>query len=165
MGIKTVEEVLQVAVVKIDRNWKEVVEEIWRTSRPGVHSRPPLEDIMSIDSPIGDFSGVTFKMRVPILLRELLFSLKEYTAWSTSSRVDNIMESWSVIHPDYIPDETIRKFYPVQIEKSKERLLKGVEAGQSQDEYRQNLPVSYICLLYTSPSPRDRQKSRMPSSA
>src|SRR5665213_1435421 len=26
-------------------------------------------------------------------------------------------------------------------------------------------PVLYICLLYTSPSPRDRQKSRMPSSA
>ena len=25
--------------------------------------------------------------------------------------------------------------------------------------------LSYICLLYTSPSPRDRQKSRMPSSA
>ena len=24
---------------------------------------------------------------------------------------------------------------------------------------------SFICLLYTSPSPRDRQKSRMPSSA
>ena len=26
-------------------------------------------------------------------------------------------------------------------------------------------PKLYICLLYTSPSPRDRQKSRMPSSA
>ena len=25
--------------------------------------------------------------------------------------------------------------------------------------------IDYICLLYTSPSPRDRQKSRMPSSA
>ena len=25
--------------------------------------------------------------------------------------------------------------------------------------------VNYYCLLYTSPSPRDRQKSRMPSSA
>ena len=24
---------------------------------------------------------------------------------------------------------------------------------------------AYSCLLYTSPSPRDRQKSRMPSSA
>ena len=27
------------------------------------------------------------------------------------------------------------------------------------------LNVYYDCLLYTSPSPRDRQKSRMPSSA
>ena len=25
--------------------------------------------------------------------------------------------------------------------------------------------ILFICLLYTSPSPRDRQKSRMPSSA
>ena len=25
--------------------------------------------------------------------------------------------------------------------------------------------LDYVCLLYTSPSPRDRQKSRMPSSA
>ena len=25
--------------------------------------------------------------------------------------------------------------------------------------------AGYLCLLYTSPSPRDRQKSRMPSSA
>ena len=27
------------------------------------------------------------------------------------------------------------------------------------------LPTTITCLLYTSPSPRDRQKSRMPSSA
>ena len=27
------------------------------------------------------------------------------------------------------------------------------------------ITTSNICLLYTSPSPRDRQKSRMPSSA
>ena len=26
-------------------------------------------------------------------------------------------------------------------------------------------PMDGVCLLYTSPSPRDRQKSRMPSSA
>ena len=25
--------------------------------------------------------------------------------------------------------------------------------------------MSYVCLLYTSPSPRDRTRSRMPSSA
>ena len=33
-------------------------------------------------------------------------------------------------------------------------------------EYKKTeLEISEICLLYTSPSPRDRQKSRMPSSA
>ena len=30
---------------------------------------------------------------------------------------------------------------------------------------RHDLIVSYICLLYTSPSPRDVEESRMPSSA
>ena len=29
----------------------------------------------------------------------------------------------------------------------------------------QHTSASLICLLYTSPSPRDREKSRMPSSA
>ena len=35
-------------------------------------------------------------------------------------------------------------------------------AGPTVADY---LAVQNICLLYTSPSPRDRQKSRMPSSA
>ena len=35
---------------------------------------------------------------------------------------------------------------------------KGIKPRFTRDYYR-------ICLLYTSPSPRDRQKSRMPSSA
>ena len=35
--------------------------------------------------------------------------------------------------------------------------------GQSRDELLGK--KMWICLLYTSPSPRDRQKSRMPSSA
>ena len=33
------------------------------------------------------------------------------------------------------------------------------------DEYKDKAGFYYACLLYTSPSPRDRQKSRMPSSA
>src|SRR5678810_350745 len=32
-------------------------------------------------------------------------------------------------------------------------------------ELRNAMDLCIICLLYTSPSPRDRQKSRMPSSA
>ena len=47
--------------------------------------------------------------------------------------------------------------------------------GQKVQQHRKNMVVEqlkaqqqanrYTCLLYTSPSPRDRQKSRMPSSA
>ena len=37
-----------------------------------------------------------------------------------------------------------------------------VEAHQNQ---KRDEGVPYICLLYTSPSPRDRTRSRMPSSA
>ena len=33
------------------------------------------------------------------------------------------------------------------------------------DEKKKEVVGPIICLLYTSPSPRDRQKSRMPSSA
>ena len=36
---------------------------------------------------------------------------------------------------------------------------------ESIKETLKRLKVKRICLLYTSPSPRDRQKSRMPSSA
>ena len=38
-------------------------------------------------------------------------------------------------------------------------------AGQGQNPARQAAIMAGFCLLYTSPSPRDRQKSRMPSSA
>ena len=48
-----------------------------------------------------------------------------------------------------------------------------IDVGQSEQfglksilEANPDLPVYiWTCLLYTSPSPRDRQKSRMPSSA
>ena len=33
------------------------------------------------------------------------------------------------------------------------------------DYHNNKFDRDYVCLLYTSPSPRDRQKSRMPSSA
>ena len=58
---------------------------------------------------------------------------------------------------------------------SREMALKGGDEGKVIDlekpEESQILKLilenadPHICLLYTSPSPRDRQKSRMPSSA
>ena len=36
---------------------------------------------------------------------------------------------------------------------------------QELDKKLKNKSMYYICLLYTSPSPRDKRQSRMPSSA
>ena len=44
-----------------------------------------------------------------------------------------------------------------------EDLCEGAKIGTTSP--RRKAQLLYICLLYTSPSPRDRQKSRMPSSA
>ena len=42
----------------------------------------------------------------------------------------------------------------------------GVRCGEFEvSTERRDTDYNYSCLLYTSPSPRDRQKSRMPSSA
>ena len=53
--------------------------------------------------------------------------------------------------------------------KSYEKILGGKGINQSIAIQRAGGDVKHIgfigCLLYTSPSPRDRQKSRMPSSA
>ena len=40
-----------------------------------------------------------------------------------------------------------------------------MESGRRKDGDGNTIPRSIICLLYTSPSPRDRTRSRMPSSA
>ena len=38
-------------------------------------------------------------------------------------------------------------------------------SGFTGSDYTGTTTDAHVCLLYTSPSPRDRQKSRMPSSA
>ena len=60
--------------------------------------------------------------------------------------MDTGVAGWSGTIPAFIDEES------AQIRLALEGFIE--DAGDSQ-----------ICLLYTSPSPRDRQKSRMPSSA
>ena len=55
---------------------------------------------------------------------------------------------------DFISNKEVNQYDP--------EVQKGIQLHREIDSYTDNHPV---CLLYTSPSPRDRQKSRMPSSA
>src|SRR5678810_1039746 len=51
------------------------------------------------------------------------------------------------------------------IKKALESAIANAEHNDGADIDELKVKSIYVCLLYTSPSPRDRQKSRMPSSA
>ena len=67
------------------------------------------------------------------------------------------------------PSQIVIRPYDTSIIKEIEKAIVSSDLGfnpQSDGKLvRINIPALSTCLLYTSPSPRDRQKSRMPSSA
>ena len=69
--------------------------------------------------------------------------------------------SWRILRPSSLTDQIMIKALRIRSLETK--------AEQRVDEDVDNEYIGIvnygICLLYTSPSPRDRQKSRMPSSA
>ena len=54
---------------------------------------------------------------------------------------------------------------PVNLKLSSKELGRGAYGAVREGEFNGRPVAVKTCLLYTSPSPRDRQKSRMPSSA
>ena len=73
--------------------------------------------------------------------------------------------------PLYLPVRASEKRYVQHAQAAPIPQLRGLRpapqpsyASQSYRDYQVETPI-YDCLLYTSPSPRDRQKARMPSSA
>ena len=91
-----------------------------------------------------DFVGISFWVISMGMLAATAFFFMERSsvnpAWKTSVTVAGLVTSIAFIHYMYMRDVW-------------------VSTGDSPTVYR------YICLLYTSPSPRDGLLSRMPSSA
>ena len=73
-----------------------------------------------------------------------------------------IKENYGAITAFFVSDHTHAYYYP-------EGILKYVKQSDRRDDWyfrvRQSSAPYEICLLYTSPSPRDQRGSRMPSSA
>ena len=70
-------------------------------------------------------------------------------------------------HPDdsdFGASGTIAQWVRKGIEVAYVFCTNGDQGGEESGFTKEEMPA-FRCLLYTSPSPRDRQKSRMPSSA
>ena len=91
-------------------------------------------------------------------------------------QIDNLKELINQGDVDTAIEQLDQLLQDTSVEKEKDTLyyLRG-NAYRKKGDWKQALdnyqyaieinPDSPACLLYTSPSPRDRQKSRMPSSA
>ena len=62
-------------------------------------------------------------------------------------------------------ENSLREVFIKSIKQSSLKRILWISNHKETGEITELDNLTYICLLYTSPSPRDRQKSRMPSSA
>ena len=95
-------------------------------------------------------------------------TLKELNPWKKDKGVVGLASKFVIAQVTAIiagfisyPFDTVRRRLQMQAEKPKEQWL----YSGTVDCAIKIVKEEGICLLYTSPSPRDRQKSRMPSSA
>ena len=75
--------------------------------------------------------------------------------------------NWDITQPDtFISESSSDQFKLSPIVKKVLESKNIVDNQEIQNLFKDtNISHDYICLLYTSPSPRDKRQSRMPSSA
>ena len=78
--------------------------------------------------------------------------LYDQYSWRLTRRAKQVWQTGQVLQGNYL------KEFEIQLAKKYKRKYAVAVASATDGLY-------FACLLYTSPSPRDRQKSRMPSSA
>ena len=88
--------------------------------------------------------------------------IQHYSAWRTSISIA-LDEYRAALHAADVSDAaTLQRMTQAAARVRDDRLSVAFVAEFSRGKSEL---INAICLLYTSPSPRDRQKSRMPSSA
>ena len=107
-------------------------------------------------SPLQGSSGFPCEFRPGLDNALMLLTLEQ----GSRSLEDYIQEYLDLAYCSDMPDYVLIDFFCEGINQPlRSRLIR--EGPRSS----LNQFMDYACLLYTSPSPRDRQKSRMPSSA
>ena|SRR5674476_697935 len=96
-----------------------------------------------------------------------ILSIHASSMWYHATQKTKLAEPITV-HEDRM-DECVVLFCCIEKldEKNPDKVITSAKQNilQRLDKLKVRKVLIYPCLLYTSPSPRDRQKSRMPSSA
>ena len=98
-------------------------------------------------------------------LNENLVKLLENSASTSAPTAPLLGELWFDTSANTIKVYDGTAFKPTGGARSQSTAPTSASAGDLWHDSDDDQVYFYTCLLYTSPSPRDRQKSRMPSSA
>ena len=94
--------------------------------------------------------------------------LEQGDLFARAGRLDQSFKAYSnAFRVGFVPKERITSLVEALLDFQRSKLVRERKDGPTtgDDQTCSAFTCSSCCLLYTSPSPRDRQKSRMPSSA
>ena len=124
---------------------------------------------LRVEYPLRSLAGQSVATKSHALLKmrsKLWYSDGHAALWTSAGQVGLFEILFGVTK--YIHIISCRKHYVCKERVDHLYILHNIHT-QSSVTYTKNQPfyfcIHIVCLLYTSPSPRDRQKSRMPSSA
>jgi hypothetical protein len=112
-----------------------LIRRAWILSRPN-ELDPDLGKILELDIPVNELTDIVVECYVPILIREIICSMRDHRVWARTSRVDDLTK-WDIWEgcDENISSIKISGLY-VDMMNSK---------GKSdQDDYRMCLPISYM---------------------
>ena len=119
----------------------------------------PLRGVVSfIGSPYENVA----KTLVPVL-RKIQGRSGHYI--KNSRELKETVSKWTIQRDEILVSYDVEKLYPSIPIKDALELVENLLSCKSNLQEITTMSVHSICLLYTSPSPRDRTRSRMPSSA
>ena len=128
---------IEVAAIHVD-NWQKLIRSAWLTSRPQTDPKDiSMLEILKIDTPVSEMAGIVVRMKVPILIREIITSMRDHVIWARTSRVDDLTKCWEIVED--IDDKQYRLIKRLAIDLEDE-----VAKGNPQDSYRKHLPLSYM---------------------
>lgn len=123
-------------------DWKSLIKEAWSNSRPNINpDEINYDEVLKIDTPVSEIPGVVLELEVPILFREILANMRDHVIWARTSRVDNLLEEWKII-------DSVTAEDTIHLKKLTEQILSDSKT-QTQDDYRQHLPLGYMTGMTT----------------
>lgn len=84
---------IKVEIVSLS-DWKYILQQARALTRPG--SSEPSYELLKLDAPIGDLPSVVLCFTTPILIREVVTSLRDIGVWSQSTRVLDL-DNWDIV--------------------------------------------------------------------